>query len=285
MESAISEQKLQRIQALFGRVAALVAKRDGDTFLAAAIAPAPQRADLFTLYAFRNEITRIPFMVSEPMIGEIRLQWWREAIEEICGDGPVRSHEVVTPLAELIKRLDLPRGLFDTFINGFSDDLAEEPAPTMAALGMRVASREAAMMELAAHIGGAEKADFGKAAKAHGLTRALIDLPRHASQGRCLIPLDILRETDADPHALFRGDFDDRLAKAFGMMCGQAHAAFAETTKLDKTARAAALPAAIAKASLKEISKAGFNPFTTDPRPALFKQQWAAWRFLRTGRL
>lgn len=82
--------------------AALVARGDPDRFLSAMAAPVAARAVLFPLYAFNLEVAKAPWMTQEPMIAEMRLQWWRDALAEIAGDGEVRRHEVTTPLAAIL---------------------------------------------------------------------------------------------------------------------------------------------------------------------------------------
>src|ERR1700746_2498526 len=76
-------------------VAALVRRHDRDRFQTALFAPARQRNALFALYAFNYEIARGRETVREPMLGQIRLQWWRESIAAAFEDGPVRGHIVV----------------------------------------------------------------------------------------------------------------------------------------------------------------------------------------------
>ncbi len=80
----------------------IVAKGDPDRFRAAMAAPVVARRVLFPLYAFNVEVARAPWVASEPMIGEMRLQWWRDALEEIADGRTVRKHEVTTPLAEVL---------------------------------------------------------------------------------------------------------------------------------------------------------------------------------------
>lgn len=82
--------------------AALVERGDPDRFLAVMASPPAARAVLFPLYAFNLEVARAPWVTSEPMLAEIRLQWWRDALEDIRTGKPARRHEVVTPLAEVL---------------------------------------------------------------------------------------------------------------------------------------------------------------------------------------
>ncbi|MCW1951279.1 MAG: squalene/phytoene synthase family protein [Octadecabacter sp.] len=82
--------------------AAIVEKGDPERFMAAMAAPVEARRILFPLYAFNVEVARAPWVTEGPMIAEMRLQWWRDALEEIATGGAVRRHEVTTPLAEVL---------------------------------------------------------------------------------------------------------------------------------------------------------------------------------------
>ena len=86
--------------------AALVEKGDPDRFMAVMSCDVAARARLFPLFAFNLEVARAPWMTQEPMIAEMRLQWWRDALAEIEAGGFVRRHEVVTPLATVISDKD-----------------------------------------------------------------------------------------------------------------------------------------------------------------------------------
>ena len=86
----------------FEACAALVERADPDRFRATMAAPVAARRVLFPLYAFNVEVTRAPWVTQEPMIAEMRLQWWRDALEEITGGRPARKHEVVDALAETL---------------------------------------------------------------------------------------------------------------------------------------------------------------------------------------
>ena len=103
----------------------IVQKGDPDRFAAAMAAPVDARRVLFPLYAFNVEVARAPWVTSEPMIGEMRLQWWRDALEEIGKGGPVRRHEVTTPLAEVL-HAPLAASL-DRLIEARRWDLYSEP--------------------------------------------------------------------------------------------------------------------------------------------------------------
>ena len=84
--------------------AELVHRADPDRFMAAMAAPVAARATLFPLYALNVEVARAPWVTQEPMIAEMRLQWWRDALEEIATGQNVRKHMVMTPLARILRR-------------------------------------------------------------------------------------------------------------------------------------------------------------------------------------
>ncbi|MBW7920737.1 MAG: squalene/phytoene synthase family protein [Rubellimicrobium sp.] len=95
--------------------ARIVERGDPDRFLATMAAPLPARDVLWPLFAFNVEIARAPWRSDEPLVVEMRLQWWRDLIEE-AGTRPPPAHEVAGPLAELVAARALPRDVLDRVI-------------------------------------------------------------------------------------------------------------------------------------------------------------------------
>src|SRR5215218_7515119 len=90
-------------------VAAIVRRHDRDRYQTALFAPADRREALFALYAFNYEVARVRETVTQPMLGQIRLQWWREVVEATYAGAPARQHEIVTPLVSAITAFGLTR--------------------------------------------------------------------------------------------------------------------------------------------------------------------------------
>jgi phytoene/squalene synthetase len=151
-------------------------------------APVEARRVLFPLYAFNVEVARAPWVASEPMIGEMRLQWWRDVLEEIGKGGPVRRHEVATPLAEVLdaggaEALDklVAARRWDLYSDAFED--AGHFAKYLEATG-------GGLMWVAARLLGAGEAargDVVSLGRAAGLARFLQAVPDLEARGR--IPL------------------------------------------------------------------------------------------------
>ena len=107
--------------------AELVARGDPDRFASAMTAPVDLRGRLMVLYAFNLEVARAPWVTQEPMIAEMRIQWWVDAIAEIYEDRNPRRHEVVTPLVDVIRQAELPRAPFDALMQARRQDIYREP--------------------------------------------------------------------------------------------------------------------------------------------------------------
>jgi phytoene synthase len=114
---------------------ALVARVDPDRWLSSRlIGDAAARADVVALYAYDHELGRAPRVASNPLMGEIRLTWWREVLDEAFEDRPVRHHPTAQALAGTIARHGLPRDLLESMIDARYRELDAEPMKLFEAL-------------------------------------------------------------------------------------------------------------------------------------------------------
>ena len=125
---------------------------DPDRYRASLFADQTGRNALSVLYAFHAELAKVPELVSEPMLGEIRYQWWRDVIDEIYTGKPVRQHEVSSPLAALIKNSKIPRFWLDKLIDERARDLDPTPFENLDAAQEYCRNTSGVLMEIAAHI-------------------------------------------------------------------------------------------------------------------------------------
>ncbi|WP_069299601.1 phytoene/squalene synthase family protein [Neptunicoccus sediminis] len=138
-------------------------------FLSAMTASGADRDALMVLYAFNVEVSRAPWVTEEPMIAEMRLQWWIDAVEEIFTGGAVRRHQVVTPLADLVARQGLPRAPFDALVAARRWDIYKEPHADDAALWSYLEATAGGLMALAFQaVGGETDAAARDAAHSYG---------------------------------------------------------------------------------------------------------------------
>jgi phytoene synthase len=83
-----------------------VKARDRDRYLSVLYAPAAARPALLALHGLDLELAQVVASTSEPMLGEIRLAWWRDALVAL-DTGAVPAQ----PLLALIAAEVLPRGV------------------------------------------------------------------------------------------------------------------------------------------------------------------------------
>ncbi|RAK52349.1 squalene/phytoene synthase family protein [Phenylobacterium deserti] len=97
---------------------ALVRRVDPDRWASSRfIADADKRADVLALYAFDHEVARAPRVASNPILGEIRLTWWGEVLDEVFEGREVRRHPTAQALALAVRRRELPRAALQAMID------------------------------------------------------------------------------------------------------------------------------------------------------------------------
>lgn len=252
---------------------------DRDRFLTTLFAPAGKRGALIALYAFNIEIARVREAVTEPMLGQIRLQWWREAIEGLA-KGETRGHEVAAALAATWEARDFPADRFISLIDARERDLDETPFEDVAALEAYSEATSSALMMLAgfALAGNAveeARAAIRPAGIAYALTGLLRALPLHASQGRLFLPLDLMRRHEVDPHRIFAGEVSEGVRAAIGELVSLARTRLLEAraSGVSREILPALLPASLCDRYLATMSAGDFDPFHHATDTPAFLQQ------------
>ncbi|HEX5264018.1 MAG TPA: squalene/phytoene synthase family protein [Phenylobacterium sp.] len=111
-----------------GDLDALIRRVDPDRWLSSRfIGQGAARADVIALYAFDHELARAPRVASNALLGEMRLIWWREALDEIFEGRPVRQHPAAQALAAAVARRDLQREPLETMIDARYRELDSTP--------------------------------------------------------------------------------------------------------------------------------------------------------------
>jgi len=106
----------------------LVRRVDPDRWLSSRfIADPAARADVLTIYAYDHELARAPRVASNPLMGEIRLTWWREVLDEVFEGRAVRGHPTAQALADVVLRRGLPRGPLEAMIDARYRELDATP--------------------------------------------------------------------------------------------------------------------------------------------------------------
>jgi NADH dehydrogenase [ubiquinone] 1 alpha subcomplex assembly factor 6 len=230
---------------------------------------------LFALYAFNLEIAKVRETVSEPMLGEIRLQWWREAVEEAYGGGAVRKHAVAEPLADAIRRHAMTRDHFGRLIDARAFDLGDEPPETVADLVTYAEDTSSRLVRAALDILGASDNEAAAVAARHvGIAWAIVGLiramPHHLHQRRLYLPAELENRFAVVRRDMLELRNSASLVQAVEALATVARdelaAARAVRAEVPRAALPALLVAKLADGHLKRLARAGYNVF--DPKIA-----------------
>jgi NADH dehydrogenase [ubiquinone] 1 alpha subcomplex assembly factor 6 len=280
-ETSVHSQRSSDPQHL-SPAAAITRRHDRDRFQTALFAPAARREALFALYAFNYEIARVREAVTQPTLGHIRLEWWRENIAAAFGNGAVRRHPVAEALTTVIRERGLTRIHFDRLIDAREADFDEDPPTSLAALETYTEGTSAQLVYLALEALGARDQAAREAGHHTGLAYALAGLlralPLLIASGRPVIPSDIAARAGLDlgDHRGLRPSPALRAAVAEIAAAAKGHLRAARKRRgaVARAALPALLPALVAERSLKRLKKARHDPFDpalTRPDPL---QSW-----------
>ncbi len=247
----------------------LLRRHDRDRYLCALLTPEDRRADVIALYAFNYEIAKTREVVSEPLLGRIRLQWWHEALDQAYAGGALREHEVMTPLASAIRRHRLSRQHFDAMIDARERDLEDTPPASLAALEEYCTATSGRLQRLVLEALDAGGEDAEAAACEVGIAYALAGLiraiPFHARARRSFIPAELAAEVGLDFAALLELKPSPALGAAVARLVGRArrHLASARSRRprVPRNALPALLPARAASGYLRDIEAVHGNAF------------------------
>lgn len=240
---------------------AALRRADPDRYLATLYAPAGKRDALTALYLFNAEIAAIRDRIHEPLPGEIRIQWWRDALA--AGGNAVAGHRLAMALARAIDEHGLPLAAFDRYLEARIFDLYDDPMPGRADLEGYCGETSSTIMQLAALILEPEAAPAFADASGHGgcataIAGMLRMLPLHRARGQCFLPADMLAAAGTSREELLAGQDGPALRRAIEAMValGREHFARFEAGARDMPAslRAAFLPAAPVPACLDRIA-------------------------------
>lgn len=265
--------------------ATIVAKHDNDRYLTALFAPADRREGLMALYAFNHEVAKTREVVTEPTLGLIRLQWWRESIEGAYA-GTLRRHEVVEPLAAAIAAHRPDRALFDRLIDGREADLDDTAPADMECLINYAQVTGAPLVRLACQMLGVRDEAVMEAARLVGTAWALTGIlratPFLARGHRSRLPLTLMAEHGVSEPSLFDLKPQAGLAKVAEAVAGAARThldqARALRGKVPKAALPALLPAVLADHWLGRMEKTGYDLLSpTLLRPSVRRPLAVGW--------
>lgn len=286
----------------------LLRDHDKDRFLASLFVPAAIRPHAQALQAFSFEIARVREVVSEPLPGELRHQWWRDALEG-SAHGEIDANPVAAALIDTLERFHLPSAPLTALIEARGFDLYDDPMPDVATLESYCRDTSSVLFLLVARmlcVGSTQatlavegKTDADGPAPLRGLPQLLTEaadhaglayaftgliraLALHAARGQVYLPGDLLRRRGSSPEEVMRGCATPALIAAIGDWRSEARRHLAEARDavagLPQGVKPAFLPLALVRPYLGETERRGYDPFHTPIELPQWRRQWALWR-------
>jgi phytoene synthase len=266
----------------------LVRAHDFARYASTLFAPVARRRALVALYAFNIEISRVREQVSQPLPGEIRLQWWTDMLAG-AGHGGVEGNPVAAELLLAIRHHRLPVERLSRLIDEHQFDLYNDPMPTMAALEGYIGDTSSALFSLGADIAGQQSPEIEHLARhaglAQGIALVIAALPLDASRRQLFVPLQLLEQHGCGMEEVFAGKETPKLRAVLDQLIGEAQGhlktALALLENVPPEVRPVFLPLALVARDLKRMARADSAPFV--PHVASrFRTLWTLWRASRS---
>ncbi len=241
---------------------ALVQRHDRDRFLSTLFAPDDRRPHLLALYAFNSEVVRIRDAVTEPQLGLIRLQWWRDTVESLYEGRGASGHPVAEALGSAITLGRLPKQALLDLVTAHECDLYGDRMPDVTALEAYLGETSSRLIQMAAMI--LDPADAPKASEAAGLGGV--------AQGLALVLGD---PRHRDPFLPAGMDLAAAIAHARKRLAE----AEALLPSLPKSVLPAFLPLSLTATYLKQVARAPDAPLSVSPLWRQLVMWWTARRW------
>ena len=268
---------------------AMLRRHDPDRYLCCLFADPLRREALFALYAFIHEIMVVRDRVRDPMLGRIRLQWWREGLDGIA-EGRPGDHQVIRGLAAAFRTFDLERGSLDALID-FQDAALEQEGP-LTLEAMTAEARHTALLQPALRILGDESpvacACADNIAVAWTLTKRLRSVPLFARAGRSALPDDLAASGDMAA-AGYRGLRDSQglrdTVRAVADVAREHVSRARRYRGLSISGLApVVLPARLVQLYLARLERVGWNAFDPSVGASMPMKPWILWLSVLTRR-
>ncbi len=278
----------------FNYCADLVYKRDRDRYLCALLAPRDYRNDLYALYAFNAEISEIGISVSEPLIGQMRLRWWIDALEPIFAGAPPH-HPVALALSEVVARRTLQSKSLQLLVEARDRDLDPSPFASLDECLTYSQSTSSLLLIQALQVMGISPPTIHDAAVHLGIAWALTGqiraIPFQLQRGRLSLPKNLCDKYGFDCQSFLDHGYRNTLPDGLSDVIAELIVEIRSRVDASGVSRLRALhrfPSPLLLKSLiagylDELATVNNDPFQLNLRRSgprvrdLIKMKWSAW--------
>ncbi|WP_417581629.1 phytoene/squalene synthase family protein [Pelagibacterium sp.] len=266
---------------------------DRDRYTASLVIPSDHRAAVQSIFAFSAEIAAVRERVSEPGPGEIRLQWWVDAIEGE-GHGAIASNPIADALFRTLGTHALPSGPLLRLLAARRFDFYHDAMPDVGQFEGYAGETVSVLYQYAAMILGGGAVDAAADAAGHlGVAQALAGHIRafgyNASRGQLFLPLAIFTANGVREADIYAGKDSDAVRAALTQIgeLAQTHAdkAAVAISQLDASIKPAFASLALVRSDISALDRQIAQPFTALSSSSAFSRLWSViWWTLRNVR-
>ncbi|CAH3176554.1 unnamed protein product [Porites lobata] len=246
----------------------LVRNLDYENFLCVLLLPKGSRRSVFAVRAFNIEVARVQDAVSDPNIGRMRLQFWRDSLDNIYQGNPPQQ-PVALELAETTSKHKLTKRWFSRIIDGREKSIDNRPYDTTDSLEEHGENTVSSVLYLILECLGVKDVQADHAAshlgKAIGVVTLLRATPFHGSRGKVYIPSDVMIKHGVSQEDIIRGRTTQAVKDVTYDLASLAHSHLSTAkslmSKAPKVASRVFLPMVSCQAYLTKIQQADFNMF------------------------
>ncbi len=271
----------------------VVRQNDFGRYLASLYLPPVARNAAFAIYAFHMEINQIAARISEPLPGEIRLQWWRDVLG---GENPGEGNPVAEALLETITRHCLPRARFEQLLDAHIFDFYHDPMPDRTSLEAYLGETRSTLFHLLTMVvlNKNEQRNYGMAisdACGHGgvfvgCVELLGHLGMHHHQQRQYFPEDLSDAAGPALRGLVTTHVDDKwLRDIISFAHTHRNSAAGAISQLPKLVQTLFLPIVAIDLRFEKIKRLGVDLRAPDIPPSRLKIWWRLFQAVRTGEI
>jgi phytoene synthase len=263
----------------------LVRERDFPRYASTLFAPQEDRRALLALFAFNAEVSHVRDHITQPLPGEMRLQWWSDLVAgHEHGDGA--SNPVAAELMRTVTEHDLPRDELQRLIEARIFDVYDDPMGTLNTLETYCTDTSSTLFSLGARILGAEGDECEHAARHAGIAQGIADiialLPLHAARRQLYVPRDLLEKHGVPETDIFEGCMTPQLGEVVEELRAEALSCLDVAGDLLAGLPENVLPAFLSLAFVRLMLKAPANNVFEPKRLSHLATLWTLWRASRS---
>uniref|UniRef100_A0A6I8S208 NADH dehydrogenase (ubiquinone) complex I, assembly factor 6 n=1 Tax=Xenopus tropicalis TaxID=8364 RepID=A0A6I8S208_XENTR len=240
----------------------LVRKRDYEGFLCTLLLPQESQNSVFALRALNVELSQVKDSVSQKSLGLMRMQFWRDAVQDIYKETPPH-HPVALALSQAVQRHRLTKRWFMRMIDAREQNLDDRTYRNIQELETYAENTQSSLLYLILETLGIKDVQADHAAshigKAQGIITCMRAVPYHSSRRQVFLPIDICMLHRASQEDFIRGSLEKNVKDVIFDIASQAHVhlehAYLSDTRMDNQ------PQTCARSFKKRIPKSAFPAF------------------------